>query len=42
MVSMSDILCLRTWLNTAATISHALNFDATTIQGWLLIEGGIY
>ena len=31
-----------TSLNAVATISHLLNFDAATIQGRLLIEGGIY
>ena len=31
-----------TWLNATATISHLLNFDATTIQGQPLIEGSVY
>ena len=31
-----------TWLNTAATISHALKLDVATIWGWLLFEGGYY
>ena len=25
-----------------ATIIHVLNFNAATIQGWPLIEGGVY
>ena len=31
-----------TWLNAAATIVPVLNFDAATIQGRPLIEGGVY
>ena len=31
-----------TWLNVMITISHVLNFDAATIQGQPLIEGGIH
>ena len=31
-----------TWLNTMDTISHGLKLDAATIQGWLLVEGGVY
>ena len=31
-----------TWLNATATISHVIIFDAATIQGRPLIEGGIY
>ena len=31
-----------TWLNAVATIVPLLNFDAATIQGRPLIEGGVY
>jgi len=31
-----------TWLNAAATISPVTKLDAATIQGRLLLEGGVY
>ena len=31
-----------TSLNAAATISHVLRLDTTTIQGWPLFERGVY
>ena len=31
-----------TWLNAAATITHAVKSDAPTIQGWLLFDDGVY
>ena len=37
-----DSSIVLTWLNTTATISHVLNFDMATIQGWPLIEGDVY
>ena len=30
------------WLNAAATISHVLNLNVATIQGWPLIKGNTY
>ena len=43
------MICIRdactvilTWLNAVATISHVLNFNATTIRGEPLIDGDVY
>ena len=37
-----EIPYLATWLNAAATISLVTKIDAATIQGRLLLEGGVY
>jgi len=39
---ITAIITIFTWLNTTATISPVTKIDVATIQGQLLLEGGVY